>query len=135
MPTEIRDFFEQYRNAFNALNGSAVSQFYAEPSGITQDGIYTHWLERGSVAENMTKLCKLYKDRGFVRADFEPCQFIDQGEQYAIADLQWHIEWSDEQDPWRFKTTYNLVRTGRGWKVLLCTAYSEAALFKSAVAG
>ena len=132
MPREITAFFESYRDAFNALNGSAVAEFYAEPSGIAQDGTYTHWPERKPVAENMNALCKMYKDKGFVSADFEPCQFIDQGAKYAIADVQWRIDWSGGQEPWSFKTTYNLVRTEQGWQVLLCTAYSEAALFNAA---
>jgi ketosteroid isomerase-like protein len=134
MPREIRAFFENYRDAFNALEGRAVADFYAEPSGIAQDGTYTHWPTRQQVAENMDALCKLYEDKGFVRADFEPGQFIDQGAQYAVADVQWRINWNQGQEPWQFKTTYNLVRTAQGWKVLLCTAYSEAALIKAASA-
>jgi ketosteroid isomerase-like protein len=128
MPREIREFFESYRDAFNALNGNGVAEFYAEPSGIAQDGVYTHWPQRQPVVENMTALCKLYRDKGFVRADFEPHQFIEQGASYAVADVQWRIVWDNGQKPWCFKTTYNLVRTSRGWKVMLCTAYSEAAL-------
>jgi hypothetical protein len=46
MPREITAFFENYRDAFNALNGSTVAEFYAEPSGIAQDGTYTYWPER-----------------------------------------------------------------------------------------
>jgi ketosteroid isomerase-like protein len=130
MPRDIREFFDNYRDAFNALNGSSVAELYAEPSGIAQDGKYTHWPERELVAENMKALCELYKDKGFIRADFEPCQFIAQGEMYAVADIQWRIDWN-EQEPWRFKTTYNLARTDQGWKVLLCTAYSEAALHRA----
>ena len=131
MPPEIRAFFESYRDAFNALNGRAVAEFYAEPSGIAQDGNYTHWPERQRVAENMIELCRLYEGKGFIRAEFEPCQFIGQGGKYAVADVQWRIDWTGEQEPWRFRTTYNLVHTEQGWKVLLCTAYSEPALFKS----
>ena len=82
----------------------------------------------------MTALCKLYRDKGFIRADFEPHQFIDQGTMYAVADVQWRIDWDSGQEPWNFKTTYNLVRTAQGWKVLLCTAYSEAELFGAASA-
>jgi hypothetical protein len=129
MPRDIAAFFESYRDAFNALDGNAVAELYAECSGIAQDGAYTHWPDRHAVARNMTALCQLYRDKGFVRADFEPQQFIDQGEKFAVVDLLWRIDWSDRQEPWRFKTTYNLVRTGDDWKVLLCTAYSESALF------
>ena len=132
MPREIRAFFEQYREAFNALDGSAVADLYAEPSGIAQDGIYTYWPDRQLVERNMTALCKTYRDKGFIRADFEPGQTIDQGEKHCVADVQWLIEWNGDQAPWTFKTTYNLVRTGKGWRILLCTAYSEAALHKAA---
>jgi len=128
MPREIQAFFESYRDAFNALDCKAVAELYAEPSGIAQDGVYTHWPDRSLVAENMEALCRLYRDKGFVRAAFEAQQFIDQGEKFAVADVLWRIDWSGGQESWRFKTTYNLVRTLVGWKVLLCTAYSEAAL-------
>ena len=132
MPSEIRVFFERYRDAFNALDGRAVASLYAEPSGIAQDGSYTHWPVRQAVAENMTALCELYKARGFVRAEFEPRQFIDQGADFAVAGVGWRIERSAGHEPWHFNTTYNLMRTAEGWKVLLCTAYSEAALVRGA---
>jgi ketosteroid isomerase-like protein len=131
MPQDIRAFFESYREAFNALDGVAVAGLYAEPSGIAQDGWYTHWPSRQPITQNMVELCQLYRERGFVRAEFEAGQFIDQGEQFAIADLLWRIDWSQGQEPWRFRTTYNLIRTDQGWRVLLCTAYSEAALFQA----
>lgn len=134
MPDEIRVFFERYRDAFNALDGHAVAELYAEPSGIAQDAIYTHWNDRASVAENMVALCKLYRDRGFLHAAFEPGQFIDQGTHHAVADVHWRIDWTGGQAPWLFKTTYNLQRTAQGWQVLLCTAYSESALHGAASA-
>ena len=134
MPREISEFFESYRAAFNALDGNAIAECYAEPSGIAQDGVYTHWLQRQTVVENMTALCKLYRDKGFIRTDFEPHQFIAQGASYAVADVQWRIDWDSAQEPWSFNTTYNFVRTAQGWKVMLCTAYSEAALFSAASA-
>ena len=132
MPREIREFFESYRDAFNALDGKAVAEFYAEPSGIAQDGVYTYWPQRQLVAENMTALCQLYQDKGFVRADFAPHQYIEQGTSYAVADVLWRIVWDSGSEPWSFGTTYNLVRSSQGWKVMLCTAYSEAALVSGA---
>ena len=134
MPREISEFFERYRDAFNELDGITVAEFYAEPSGIAQDGVYTYWPQRQAVMENMIALCKLYRAKGFIRAEFKTHQFIDQGANYAVADVQWRINWNGEQEPWSFKTTYNLARTGQGWKVLLCTAYSEATLHSAASA-
>lgn len=150
MPQDIVAFFERYRDAFNALDGHAVAQLYAQPCGIAQDGVYTHWPTRADVAANMVALCKLYRDKGFARAGFELTQWVDQGRQHAVADLLWRIEWDNGQEPWRFKTSYNLMRAADaaegvaegvgagvragvragGWQVLLCTAYSEAALHR-----
>ena len=82
----------------------------------------------------MRALCDLYRQKGYVKAEFEPVAYINQGEQYAVTDLRWRIEWNKDQAPWHFNTTYNLVRTGAGWQVLLCTAYTEEKLFKVASA-
>lgn len=129
IPAEILAFFERYRDAFVGLDGHAVADLYAEPSGIAQDGVYTHWAQRASAAENMSALCQLYRERGLRGAAFQVRQFIDQGQHYAVADLAWRLDWCDGKDPTHFRTTYNLVRTEDGWKVLLCTAYSELAAF------
>ena len=130
MPVEIRQFFERYRDAFNALDGEAVANLYAVPSGIAQDGKYTHWPEVALIHDNMVALCGLYRERGYKSAAFEPGAFLQQGENCAIADLRWTLSWSTGAEPWEFSTTYNLVRTEEGWRVLLCTAYSEARLHK-----
>lgn len=128
MPTDIHAFFESYCTAFNALDGGAVAGLYAVPSGIALDTGYKHWPDYESIRDNMVALCKLYKDNGYGKATFEPISFIQQGEQYAVADIRWHIERTGGKSAWVFNTTYNLIRTRAGWRILLCTAYSEIRL-------
>ena len=134
MPNDIRKFFEDYRDAFNRLDGDAVARLYAVPSGIAQDAKYEHWASFEPIKNNMVALCGLYRDRSYQRASFELGTFLPQGEAFAIADLKWRIEWGSGHEPWRFNTTYNLVRTQEGWRVLLCTAYSENKLFAQSAA-
>jgi SnoaL-like domain len=128
MPTEIRAFFERYRVAFNALDGEAIAHLYAVPSGIASDTGYEHWATFEQVRENMVALCQQYRENGYVAASFESASCLEQGEYFAVADLRWNIERSNGLEPWQFNTTYNLMRTGEGWRVLLCTAYSERRL-------
>jgi len=128
MPPSIRAFFESYREAFNRLDGEAVARLYAVPSGIVSDRGYTHWSSFEPIAENMLALCKLYGENGFASAAFEPVAFITQGEDLAVADVSWTIERTNGQEPWHFNTTYNLMCTAEGWRVLLCTAYQEKRL-------
>lgn len=128
MPTEIRTFFEQYREAFDRLDGDAVARLYAVPSGIASDSGYTHWSSFEPIRQNMAALCELYRKNDYASAAFDPVAFLGQGENYAVADILWNIERSGQREPWRFNTTYNLMRTAEGWRVLLCTAYSERKL-------
>lgn len=125
MPPDIRAFFDRYRNAFNRLDGEAVARLYAVPSGIVSAGGYTHWTSFEPIVANMVALCRLYADNGFGATAYVPAAFIEQGSDFAVADLSWTIERTGGREPWRFHTTYNLARTAEGWRILLCTAYEE----------
>lgn len=128
LPADLKAFFDTYREAFNRLDGAAVARLYAVPSGIASDRGYTHWPAFEPIRDNMDALCALYREHGFAASHFDIAAFIPQGDDHAVADLAWTIERTDGQDAWCFHTTYNLVRRGRGWRVLLCTAYQEEAL-------
>ena len=128
MTGEIRAFFEQYRVAFDRLAGGAVARLYAVPSGIASESGYTHWPSFEPIEKNMVALCKQYRENGYARAIFEPVAFLPQGEHHAVADIAWTIERSGGEEPWQFNTSYHLMRTPMGWRVLLCTAYSEKKL-------
>jgi hypothetical protein len=135
MTTNAQAFFEAYRDAFRALDGAAVARCYAEPSGISQDGVYTHWANRAAVQANMDALCQLYRERGLAGVAFELRQVLPLGSHALFADVHWRIDWAGDDTgvkaPWHFGTAYHLMRTPEGWKVLLCTAYDEAALFQA----
>jgi ketosteroid isomerase-like protein len=135
MSSEILAFFESYRAAFNALDGDAVARLYAVPSGIASDTGYEHWSSFEPIRANMIALCALYRENGYAAARFEPRHFIDQGDRFAVADVRWYIERSADRAPWQFDTSYNLMRTQDGWRVLLCTAYSERRLNAAGSAG
>ena|SRR2546423_3737378 len=128
MPRDVTDFFEQYREAFNRLDGDAIADLYCVPSGIVSDRGLTAWQSREPIAENMIALCALYGANGYKRASFEPSHFIAQGTDFGVADVAWTIEREAGADPWHFHTTYNLRRTANGWRVVLCTAYEEKRL-------
>ena len=128
MPRDVTDFFEQYREAFNRLDGDAIANLYCIPSGIVSDRGLTAWQSREPIAENMVALCALYRSNGYKRASFEASHFIAQGPDFAVADIAWTIEREAGAEPWHFHTTYNLRRTADGWRVVLCTAYEEKRL-------
>jgi ketosteroid isomerase-like protein len=125
MPRDVTEFFEQYRDAFNRLDGAEIANLYCVPSGIVSDGGLTAWQSREPITKNMTDLCALYRANGYKQAHFQPNQFFSQGADFAVADVAWTIERERGAAPWHFHTTYNLRRTAEGWRVVLCTAYEE----------
>lgn len=125
MTSEIRAFFEGYRAAFDTLDGEAVARLYSVPSGIATDRGYLHWADFAAIRENMIALCELYRESGYVSARFEPGAFLQQGRNFAVADVTWRIERSERRATLIFNTTYNLWRKEGLWRVLLATAYEE----------
>jgi hypothetical protein len=81
MLQEIRRFFEQYRDAFNALDGEAVAKLYAVPSGIAQGAKYEHWPSFEPIKNNMVALCSR-RDR---YQYFRVAHFQRRGSYYTFA--------------------------------------------------
>jgi hypothetical protein len=128
MPSDVMSFLEQYRDAFNRLDGRAVAALYCVASAIADQRGLISWSSREPIVENMIALCRLYQRNGFKAAHFLPGQYLLQGRDFAVADVEWTIERQGNLEPLRFRTTYNLRRTADGWRVLLCTAYEEKRL-------
>ena len=133
MTKEIQHFFDSYRESFNRLDGRAVSAHYQVPSMISSSASEGLFVDVVALVANNDALCNLYRDNGFVSADYAENLCLKQGEDFYLADLQWTIKWADKAAQ-QFNTTYQLVRRGdvntRAWKIEHVTAYSEQRFWK-----
>ncbi len=135
MPTAIRAFFEFYRDAFNRLDGRAVTAHYALPAMISNHHSEGLFVDMDALIHNNETLCRLYADGGFKRADFCENVSLEQGGHFFMADLAWTIQFTD-QPAQQFNTTYQLAKrsdSGDGqtrWKIEHVTAYSERQFWK-----
>ena len=133
MPTEIKQFFDNYRDAFNRLDGRGVSAHYHVPSMISSSASEGLFVDVDALIANNTALCEIYRDNGFVRADYAENTAIRQGDDFFLADFSWTIQWRDKPAQ-QFNTTYQLVKRGaenRAWKIEHVTAYSEKQFWKA----
>jgi hypothetical protein len=124
MPAEIRRFLESYRDAFNRLDGRAVSVHYDLPAMIVHAGGNGVFGDAAALDANNIALCAHYAADGFVRADFVPRSFVAQGADFCVADVAWAIT-RDRKPPRQFNTSYALARRAGQWKVACVTAYEE----------
>ena len=124
MPSDVHSFFETYRDAFNCLDGVAVSAHYDTPDMIAHArgiGVFT---DIEALKANNVALCAQYADSGFMRAVFEERSFAPQGNNFCVADLAWTITRKD-QVAQCFNTSYALARRSSNWKIFCVTAYEE----------
>ena len=124
MPADVQNFFDAYRDAFNRLDGRAVSAHYDLPAMIVHDSGNGVFADAAALDANNVALCAHYAEDGFVRADFAERAFLPQGENFCVVDLAWTIE-RQGKVPQTFNTSYALARRAGRWKVAVVTAYQE----------
>ena len=124
MPADVQIFFDTYRDAFNRLDGRAVSAHYDLPAMIVDNGGNGVFTDDAALDANNIALCAHYAQDGFVRADFAERAFLPQGENFCVVDLAWTIERRDKGSQ-TFNTSYALARRADRWKVAMVTAYDE----------
>jgi hypothetical protein len=131
---DIHDFFERYRDAFNALDGDAVADLWHTPSSIADsqtgaDGTrlarLTLWGEDAPKRKNMRALCDVYMLNDFARAQFEFEHLLALGANHAFVNVLWKLWRKDGSLLQEFHTAYQLLRTAKGLRVLMATAYEE----------
>ncbi|WP_138855651.1 DUF6841 family protein [Inhella inkyongensis] len=122
---DIEAFFKAYADAFNDLSGDAVAAHWASPSAIASGEAVTWWPTHEPMADNMRRLCAVYREAGFEHCRFEVLQATPMGAHDAFALLRWTLTRQDGALLQRFSTGYHLHRSGGRTKVLLCTAFDE----------
>ncbi len=137
--TETQTFFDQYRDAFNRLDGDAVANLWHSSSGITDcpvaSGVasessdlvarLTWWPDDAPMRANHRALCELYRKSDYGRADFELEAHVAMGPAHAFAHVRWTLRRRDGRLLQRFRTGYQLIKTANGPKVLLAVAHQE----------
>jgi ketosteroid isomerase-like protein len=124
MPIDVQAFLDSYCDAFNRLDGRAVSAHYDRPAMIVDAGGNGVFADEAALNANNVALCEHYAEDGFFRADFAERTFLAQGDNFCVVDLAWTIE-RRHQEPQQFKTSYSLAKRNGTWKVAAVTAYEE----------
>jgi hypothetical protein len=127
MPNDIRTFFNNYRDAFNRLDGRGVSDHYQTPSMISSSSGEGLFSTDAALLTNNVALCEHYRQAGFVRADYAVNHDLAQGNDFYFADLRWTIFKQDalNESHESFNTSYQLTKRSGAWKIEHVTAYSE----------
>lgn len=122
---EIERFFQDYAAAYNAGDAAAVARQISAPSLLIEKTA-TVWSTDADVLAAMRRLLDSYRSGGFLAAHFIVEKVVEQGRDDAVAEVAWTLE-RRAAPAWRFRTGYNLHRADGIWRIVVCTAFQEAA--------
>ncbi len=125
MRAEIQRFFGRYAAAYNARDAAAVASHISAPSLLIEKTA-TVWSTEADILAAVNRLLRSYQVGGFVLAHLALEQVVELGSDDAVVEVAWTIERRDAP-PWRFRTGYNLHRAEGRWRIVVCTAFQEAA--------
>lgn len=123
--SEMTTFFEQYAARYMASDVEAISALYEAPLLAIREGRAIHLPDRTAVREHLAELMTAYRNAGAARADVVELDVAPLGKSGAMATVHWHV--LNEAGALRrdFRTTYHLLRTDEGWRILSYTNHDD----------
>lgn len=122
VPEVVRQFFQNYRDAFVRFDGVDVAASYHAPSIMARRDAYVLWATPDEVRANSDALLTFYRERGTDRMDYKITSFQAQGPHFALVTVDWTFH-SKAADPLSFHATYNLFEQEGAWRILVATVF------------
>jgi len=118
---ELDDFFAEYAERYMASDVDAVSAVYEAPLLALREGRAIHLSDQTAVREHLRDVMTAYSQSGAARADIAALDAVDAGKSSAFATVQWQVRDAVGGLLKDFRTTYHLLRTDGGWRILSYT--------------
>lgn len=123
--TELAPFFARYAERYMASDVGAIGAMYEAPLVALRDGDVIHLPDRPAVHEHLAELMAAYARSGATRADIAELDVTELGRSSAFATVHWLVRDADGAVIKDFRTTYHLVSTGDGLRILSYTNHDD----------
>ena len=119
---EIRGFFEKYAKAFDSIDGNRIAALYHMPTVTMRGDASIHCLQpREELARFFQGVADTYYKDGYRSGKFTNLQVVPIGERSALATMDWELQRGDGSVLRKWRQSYNVVRVGNGWQILVST--------------
>ena len=123
---EIRNFFEQYNEAFTSIDGNRIAAFYYMPTVTMRGDGSIHCLQsRDELAKFFQGVADTYYKDGSRTGSLKNLQVLPIGGRSAFATMDWEMRRSDGTLIRGWRHSYNVVRVGNGWQILVSTFHVQ----------
>jgi ketosteroid isomerase-like protein len=118
----VRNFLTAYTQAFDARDGNQIAALYHAPCVTVRGDGSIHCLQsRGEVQAFFQQVADTYYREGYRSSRFQDLEVVAIGARSALASLERDLLPGDGTVLRRWNQSYNLVRVGDGWKILVST--------------
>ena len=124
---DIRAFFESYRARWEATrDGKVIAKFYHAPSlTLRGDGSFECFQTTDDVARFFHATADTYHRQGLNRIAFKDFSASPLGARSAFATMTWQAFKADGSLAREWRQSYNLVRFGDAWEIVLSTFHVD----------
>ena len=118
----VRHFFEDYRAAFDAVDGARIAALYHAPTITMRADGSIHCLESSdALAEFFQRVAERYVAEGYRASRFRIVDLTPIGTASALATLDWELLREDGSLIRSWRQSYNIVRVDDAWRIILST--------------
>ena len=122
VPDEIHTFFQAYNQAFATIDGRRIAAFYHAPCVTVRVDGSIHCLQRDAdLRQFFQEAVDVYRLEGYEKSHFLKLETASIGSRSILATMDWELMRSDDSLIHSWRQSYNLVRIGEEWKILLST--------------
>jgi ketosteroid isomerase-like protein len=119
---ELELLLQAYARAFEALDGARIADFYSVPCmSLRGDGSIHSYQSRQELESFFTNVAQSYKREGMHRSDARNLRISPIGGRCVLVTVDWVLYRADESQIRQWRQSYNLVRMGDVWRIMLST--------------
>jgi hypothetical protein len=121
--TDCQQFFDSYQRIWAATrDGKQIAQFYHAPClTLRGDGSMLTLQTEDEVARFFQTVADTYFQQGIARFAFQDLRAEPVGGRSAFVTMTWNALRADGSSVREWRQSYNLVRFGETWKIVLAT--------------
>jgi len=121
MTATVGALIEEYTSRYIAHDTEGVTALCVFPFLAIREGVPIHLPDRGAASDHFATIMDAYRDAGYV--GFSPFSIDTRqlGERAAFTTIRWHAIDRDGNVARDTMTTYHLLATPEGWRILSYT--------------
>jgi SnoaL-like domain len=121
MTAATDSLIHEYARRYSAREADGVTELCLWPFVAIREGEAIHLADRDAVRDHFTAMIDAYRDAGYVSFVAVAIDTRQLGERAAFATVRWHALDADGEVARDTQTTYHLLATPDGWRILSYT--------------